>query len=492
MVSGYSQLILKGISMNQKSFYIPENLNLRPLLSLYYPNMVKHIDKFHYVINHLYVTKFLDKRYSNVTQVLPYSSLSTMSLNPGYVLSLSSNLLSINISDNHLFSSSFPSLYSPYDITFSEGLIPSQFEAIPFYGITVLKGCRSTKTKYEHLSKLSKRVRKKQYIPLQMAHLQAVLTTKLARHILATLEALNIVEIDHQYTPAQRSKGYRLAPQFHNQKFIKVDIFDSKFGDKLSRIGGKHFLSLSKLHQELFNMLGDYHLDEQAIHKVDNTLNLQAFERCSAELAIDKIRCKDFFFSTDPKTGRIFHNLCNLKSEYRECIRDSNNLPMVEIDISNSQPFFLSLLLRQENITGIDVDLYNQLTRDGQLYDYIAAQGQMERSYVKSQILTMFFSENSWTFKLKSTFMSLFPTVHKAIEQIKATHHNALALQLQKQEADFIIGTLSPMLIAKGVSFVTIHDSIMVSYKIGAEVLELMRKAFDNCYGVIPNLKLST
>jgi hypothetical protein len=68
----------KEIHIKELQFTIPSSLDLEQQLFQYGPSLVRHIDKFHYVISKLYLTKFMDKRFSSTsTGVLSFENASS-------------------------------------------------------------------------------------------------------------------------------------------------------------------------------------------------------------------------------------------------------------------------------------------------------------------------------------------------------------------------------------------------------------------------------
>ncbi len=469
--------------MNSVSFYIPDNLDLKSLLSIQYPKMVKHIDKFYYVINKLYVTKFLDKRYTNATPILPYSLPQSSVSNP---IIYSNSIYNINI-----IKDTAPATTTPYDVTFL-GLPPSAHPPLMSCShFTKFSQNTNQPRIYSSLSSQGKKAGKKLYIQLNISNLRKILTTRFSSKIINILIELGIIETDGQYIPSKKSKGYRLNESYHNQHFLKVSVVNTIFEQKLVKLQQNHILALTPHHQQMFNLLGEFHLDEKHIELLDCSQGITTNQLLSVRLACDKIRRKDYYFSTDSKTGRIFHNFSNIKKEYRKCILDSEDLPLVDIDISNSQPFFLSLILIANNICGNDVELYHELTKQGKLYDYIADKCNQNRSYVKDKIIIMLFGKNEWEFLVKKCFIEQFPNVYAVIERYKENNQNELALELQRREADFMINTLSPILIEKNIKFLTVHDSLMVSQKDAYYVHNMMKDTFIDYCGVTPTLKMT-
>jgi hypothetical protein len=336
---------------------------------------------------------------------------------------------------------------------------------------------------YEH-----KRI-KRVFIPVHSDKLRQVLTTKLAKKIIDTLVELKIVEVDKRYMPKEKTKSYRLAAQYHNSDFKKVACQSELFNRKLETLKNKELDVLSMVHKQILQNMYCYRLDVQAAEQILDSLECSPDACISAKVCIEKIIEKDFFFTTDKKSGRIFHNFCNLKRELRSCLRDENNLPLVDIDISNSQPFFLAVLLKECSFDSADIQDFQQLCKDGQFYDYLANKFGLTRNYVKNQMWNLLFGKNIWQFKLKKVFTADFPTVYSAIEELNRENNSDFAVLLQKLEAEIMIDTVAPILLDKGIKFITVHDSFLVSQKDVDTVYEIMQNCFQTKYGIVPTMR---
>lgn len=413
------------------------------------PDLVYHIDKFNWLVNKLYITKFIDKRYSSST---------TNQIKFGNNMNISS------------------SITHSYDFN-SDCSKPVRFEVI------------RDMYEYKNLEHLEKKEIKRHFIPLHFDNLSTVLTTNLTKDILSTLLDLNIIETDNQYTVGEKSKSYRLMPLYHDETFKKVPIEDVRFRNKLLKLKDRAVANLNDVHRQIYYNMFHFRFDMPQAEKIMHEMNLDADEQLSIQLSIDKIIDRDFFFATDPKTGRIFHNYCNLKREFRTCLRDEDNLSLTEIDVANSQPFLLGVIMTERNVCGEDVLKYQRLCKDAQIYDYIAQQCNWKRDFVKKQMLTLFFCKNHWQFKLKQMFVNEFPTVYSFIEEIKKDDNRDLAILLQKEEASIMIDTISEKLLEQNVQFITVHDSLMISQKDASLVMNQMKKSFQERYNEMPIFK---
>jgi hypothetical protein len=158
-----------------------------------------------------------------------------------------------------------------------------------------------------------------------------------------------------------------------------------------------------------------------------------------------------------------------LKSDIRNQHLLIDGEKTTEIDIVNSQPIFLSILLTQ-NIEEIDREEYNNfknLVLDGELYQYISNNyGDVDKKQTKKIIYTVLFGTNHLNKKENKLFKKLFPSIFNFIKKYKKNEgtYKALAYKLQRSESRFVFSDICREIINThpDVPFFTVHDSIVV------------------------------
>jgi hypothetical protein len=338
---------------------------------------------------------------------------------------------------------------------------------------------------YKDLPKVSKKELKRSYLPLNIKLLRKVIHPKYLQTILSNLIEWNIIECDGSYIPGVKAKGYRLSTKYHNMDFRVLGISDIKFANKLNTIEEKNMDILTETQLAIYNNMEYFGIDIDKADMLLDNMDISSSEYISIKLSIDRIKNRDYFFNTDLKTGRVFHNYSNMKRELRSCLTIGNKT-LVEVDIANSQPYFLAMLLKGDSL---DIKLYKELCISGKIYDYLMVLFKRDREYIKKQFLTLLFCKNHWDFKLKSSFIEHFPNVYKFIEQQKFDDNSQLAIMLQKAEADIMIGVISARLLSNDIKFITVHDSVMVSSDDIDNTVKIMKECFIETYGDCPFLR---
>lgn len=161
------------------------------------------------------------------------------------------------------------------------------------------------------------------------------------------------------------------------------------------------------------------------------------------------------------KTSRRLHtNFSNLPNDLFSVICKENCL--VEYDLNNSQPTLLAKLLRDQGFDSLDFLTYEQLTRNGRLYEYFAEQFNIERSEAKLIMFEVFFTSHRHSSPYTDKFKELFPTVSNWIYEYKKNFgKNALSVKLQSIESHIFIDQIYKPLLEKGIPVFTKHDSVI-------------------------------
>lgn len=85
-------------------------------------------------------------------------------------------------------------------------------------------------------------------------------------------------------------------------------------------------------------------------------------------------------FNPEDEFGRRYHsNLTNLRSELRKYLRVDGQ-PLVQIDISNSQPLFQAVVAEQRGVT---CPAYKQVCEEGRLYEFLGEKTGLTRERTK-------------------------------------------------------------------------------------------------------------
>ena len=167
-------------------------------------------------------------------------------------------------------------------------------------------------------------------------------------------------------------------------------------------------------------------------------------------------------YCTTGRTGRIFHTISNLKSQYRKYARIDGK-ECTDLDIRASQPSILASMLLALGVQGAGAMW--EITNRERLYDYLYDKYSPScgRKAYKTSFLTYMFADATLTSRLPiAKHMSMeFPGVHRYIMGLKLSGGNShveLSHRMQRIESELVYDVVRQL----GCPAVTIHDSIMV------------------------------
>ena len=202
-------------------------------------------------------------------------------------------------------------------------------------------------------------------------------------------------------------------------------------------------------------------------------------------------------FST---SNRLINTFSRMPSFLRYYITiDGEDL--VELDIKNSQLFFLNVLINRIDKTLIkhnDVEYFQQLCLTGRIYENILGvyhrmhpkhKDVVNRSVIKRTVLDMFFSkdidkngnETNFRRNTREVFKSQFPTIYKFICDYKYNNYKQLSIDLQKIESEFIFELINQKL-----TILPVYDCVYVKTSDVYETLSMLDYIFFNNYGMLP------
>ncbi|MDI9257297.1 hypothetical protein [Flavobacterium sedimenticola] len=203
------------------------------------------------------------------------------------------------------------------------------------------------------------------------------------------------------------------------------------------------------------------------------------------------------YFKRNDTNGRLDTNLTNLPTGLRQFLISDEKL--FNIDIKNSQPYFLYCLLKVENaIPADELEKYGKLVVDGVFYEYLADQykefsGKFKtRKDMKGFLFKIFFSKTGSFPKIKEFFGHLFPNIMNYINENNAENNAVIANKLSTIESTTIISVILPALGELGVKPFTIHDSFVCKESEIQTIIDVFQQKTQSMFGITPSLHVKT
>ena len=354
--------------------------------------------------------------------------------------------------------------------------------------------------------------------------------------------------------PEEKSFGYKFSPEYENKpmrRYVYLSARDVQpapvLEDRFNRHTGKvehnplldypylsHWYEQKKLeinpkaeefawHRRIDAFRGHSDKDPQA--KYQSALyNIMALEN------------KEYKAQIDSNVHRLHSAITNMQKDYRNFLKYDNK-ELTAIDISNSQPFLLTILFNPDfwgkrsgayiNIGHLPDNIqmmfssgliskirryvasipestlqdYIREASAGNLYEFMQREinnPEIDRSRVKTMILITFFSDNRYISQqtedaaLKRRFRALFPEIYRLIAICKMSRKNRFACLLQSVESEIILHRCCKRIWDEGehqVPVFTIHDSIATTSEYVEFVRNIMDEELTKAAGVHPNFK---
>jgi hypothetical protein len=205
-------------------------------------------------------------------------------------------------------------------------------------------------------------------------------------------------------------------------------------------------------------------------------------------MSVENLGINNIFFKFD-EYGRMHTNFTVLKKEIRKNFITIDGLPTFELDITNSQPLFLIVLMKQKmplsELIKPDVSRYIDLVKNGLIYEEIVEKCKViDRDAAKIMMYKVLFGKNGHKRRENILFGRTFPTVYDFILKYKETakDYRVLSHDLQLTESDFIFNKVIRHLMNShpDMTIFTIHDSIDIPIKYKDEVTAIFNYYLRN------------
>jgi len=292
------------------------------------------------------------------------------------------------------------------------------------------------------------------------------------------LKDLNIIKLQKNYLKGSNARVYSLNDdilinkihRFNNEDKVLIKKYITKhlqFELDKNNIIKKYIKE--KLIEHLLHVEIDY---SRSIFFLDSLKNddIDIYNR--NKYSVETINQKNIFYHFD-SYGRMHTNFTILKSFIRKNCLLIDGEETCEIDIKNSQPLFLSKLIKDADSRWIDeneFNLFNILVKNGNFYQYLIDNlNLVSKEDAKNLTYKVLFGQNRPNSKSDINFIKLFPTIHNFIKIYKKEKkdYKILAHDLQKAESNLIFNQIIKKISDENpdIRVITVHDSIIVQKK---------------------------
>jgi hypothetical protein len=398
------------------------------------------------------------------------------------------------------------------------------------------------------------------FVPINAAILQ--IRIKNYRQYFDYLLESGVLLTDSRFIKGVKSIGYKFAPAYSG--IVRpVELRDQRFisslrrDNRLAPSDARNYKHLTKWYNEHLSIRYDLTIDfmtQDLLRKLANPGLRDRDKRTgeyvdpwrqynSALFNVEKIAAAAFRISIDHKGFRFHSELSSIRSSIRNCLI-YNDLELVSIDICNSQPYLISLLLNSsfwgdDGITDAILHIhdlytssnklisstsrssiimiakngekqiesgfeaYKESVKGGQFYREmtIAMQSEggtshIDRKGAKAMLFQVLFTDNRFIGQTeaepKRIFRRQFPGVYQLLNEIKKSGKNKLPILLQQIESHLVLKVITKRIARERPSLpiFTIHDSIVTSAGNEEYIQQVVLEELTKAVGFPPQLRV--
>lgn len=287
-----------------------------------------------------------------------------------------------------------------------------------------------------------------------------------------------IIELQKNYLKGQNSRVYSicediLGGEIHRYKNVDK-ILLKKYINRYYQfeIDSTDFISRDikdKLINDLYSVKIQY---DKSIYFLENIKNDDISVYNRNRYSVESINDKHIFYHFD-HYGRVHSNFTILKTFIRKNCLLIDEEETCEIDLPNSQPLFLSKLIKDSQTRWVNSDelsIFTTLVRNGNYYQYLIDNLKLSgKAQAKELTYKVLFGKNLKNSKWDIKFEKIFPTIHHFIKLYKKEHNDykVLAWTLQRMESKLIFSEIikTIMIVNPDIKVITVHDSIIVQQR---------------------------
>jgi hypothetical protein len=185
------------------------------------------------------------------------------------------------------------------------------------------------------------------YVMLKFDYLREIIPDKILKNLRNALERSKVIDCQKQYITGVKSYGYKFGQSVIGSPIVRTEIVEAKTSNRMLKQSKSDSQKIKlDVHKHLRGWLRKTKIDRlQALEMIKDHPRYDL-----VSLPIEAITNRDEHFVIC-RFGRVHSSLTNLISEVRPCLSIQGK-QLVSIDIVNSQPFFLALLISKYRSSG--------------------------------------------------------------------------------------------------------------------------------------------
>ena len=285
-------------------------------------------------------------------------------------------------------------------------------------------------------------------------------------------------------------KGINLFTRWKNDNsFLLKKWKEKQLESEINSLNSKKIINpwvKRQLIDDLYHVEVDFESASNLLLEMYNTGQMDSDKTYLKNLlSIEAIQDGTLFYIEDDY-GRLHTNFTVLKKVIRKEFITIMGEEVEELDIPNSQPTFLAVLLKERGFHKIypkAYEFYKSVVSENKIYDLLANEMGISRNECKKSLFYVLFGENKWNSKIDVAFRKFFPEIFDWMidEKRNTNDHRIIAHELQKKESrlifDIIIYKIKKEI--PDIKLFTVHDSILFPKKYKEKVSEIFYNQVD-------------
>ena len=263
---------------------------------------------------------------------------------------------------------------------------------------------------------MNRNMTRREMVELNYKYFENYVGKKLAAPIIDFWIAQGVVETPGSYQVGVRCKAYRFTEQYQDDRAVDVGFVEDKFEKKVMLLKKKESrgtLDMTKIQNVFLQFnLSELRVDlvpaqleiNQRIYMAGLVNDTDTQDKCDLDtIAIHAIAEEPPRAHRDEKGHRLHTNFTNLSKYMRKHLYIETGEVLRNLDVSNSQPLFLCVLLMQ-HVKQMEQDMldYIQHCETGQLYEEMMValghnpKDKQARDHMKKRLfMCVFYGQNA-------------------------------------------------------------------------------------------------
>lgn len=349
-----------------------------------------------------------------------------------------------------------------------------------------------------------------------------------------------VIESDNRFIKGKKTRGYRICKKYRSR--VKGIVVRT-----MRRGNTKQFLAKTKTRKK-HRFLKWFETGKLTIDMSRATEYLEKTydpETETNKFNYSLITCggidqQDFYYTIDTTSQRLHTNLTNLPKPMKQFVTYDGK-QLVGVDVKNAQPYFSTVILRQEfyyegeftldrilkqtsdkeevreavkamkqqgsisAITLLDslgdterqnIKWYIELVSSGQVYEvYMLKYKEMwgkdlSRAVAKERFIKQLFSSEKHYEKDRLVFSSLFPAVHRVFNALASGHYRGLSVLLQRIESYLMLEKVCKQISREkpDLPIFTIHDNVITIVGYEEYIASVIKSVLRDYVGYEPGV----